>query len=97
MRWGIEVFRRTLKSRCRIKDRQLGIATFLQACLGVDMVATGLSEGNDRPALGRLLNESGKGRGEVCRRVLHDLPLSRHCQRDGQRLFEKLDAVDRRL
>lgn len=37
-RWGIEVFHRTLKSGCRIKDRQLGSATRLQACLGVDMV-----------------------------------------------------------
>jgi len=37
-RWGIEVFHRTLKSGCRIKDRQLGTARGLQACLGVDMV-----------------------------------------------------------
>jgi len=37
-RWGIEVFHRTLKSGCRIKDRQLGTAERLQACLGVDMV-----------------------------------------------------------
>ncbi len=37
-RWGIEVYHRTLKSGCRIKDRQLGTATRLQACLGVDMV-----------------------------------------------------------
>jgi hypothetical protein len=37
-RWGIEVFHRTLKSGCRIKDRQLGNAERLQACLGVDMV-----------------------------------------------------------
>ncbi len=37
-RWGIEVFHRTLKSGCRIKDRQLGSAERLQACLGVDMV-----------------------------------------------------------
>ncbi|WP_291994675.1 IS4 family transposase [Candidatus Accumulibacter sp. ACC003] len=37
-RWRIEVFHRTLKSGCRIKDRQLGSATRLQACLGVDMV-----------------------------------------------------------
>lgn len=37
-RWGIEVFHRTLKSGCRIKDRQLGAAHGLQACLGVDMV-----------------------------------------------------------
>ena len=36
--WGIEVFHRTLKSGCRIKDRQLGTATRLQACLGIDMV-----------------------------------------------------------
>ncbi|MGI9303145.1 MAG: IS4 family transposase [Gammaproteobacteria bacterium] len=37
-RWGIEVFHRTLKSGCRIKDRQLGTAERLQACLGIDMV-----------------------------------------------------------
>lgn len=37
-RWGIEVFHRTLKSGCRIKDRQLGTADRLQACLAVDMV-----------------------------------------------------------
>ncbi len=93
MRWGS----RSLKSGCWIKDRLLGIAARLQACLGIDMVATGFSEGKDQPALGRLLSEFGKRRDEVCRRVLDDLPLSRHRQRDGQRLFEKLDAVDRRL
>jgi hypothetical protein len=37
-RWGIEVYHRTLKSGCRIKDRQLGSAERLEACLGVDMV-----------------------------------------------------------
>jgi hypothetical protein len=37
-RWGIEVYHRTLKSGCRIKDRQLGTSERLQACLGVDMV-----------------------------------------------------------
>jgi hypothetical protein len=37
-RWGIEVYHRTLKSGCRILDRQLGSAENLQACLGVDMV-----------------------------------------------------------
>jgi len=37
-RWGIEVYHRTLKSGCRIKDRQLGTANRLEACLGVDMV-----------------------------------------------------------
>jgi len=37
-RWGIEVYHRTLKSGCRIKDRQLGTADRLQTCLGVDMV-----------------------------------------------------------
>ena len=37
-RWGIEVYHRTLKSGCRIKDRQLGSAERLQACLGIDMV-----------------------------------------------------------
>ena len=37
-RWGIEIYHRTLKSGCRIKDRQLGSAERLQACLGIDMV-----------------------------------------------------------
>jgi hypothetical protein len=37
-RWGIEVFHRTLKSGCRIEDRQLGTAESLEACLAVDMV-----------------------------------------------------------
>ena len=37
-RWGIEVYHRTLKSGCRILDRQLGEASQLQACLGIDMV-----------------------------------------------------------
>ena len=37
-RWGIEVFHRTLKSGCRIKDRQLGTADRLEACLAIDMV-----------------------------------------------------------
>lgn len=37
-RWGIEVYHRTLKSGCRIKDRQLGDARRLENCLAVDMV-----------------------------------------------------------
>ena len=37
-RWRIEVYHRTLKTGCRIKDRQLGTANRLEACLGVDMV-----------------------------------------------------------
>ena len=37
-RWGIEVYHRTLKTGCRIKDRQLGTARRLETCLGVDMV-----------------------------------------------------------
>jgi hypothetical protein len=37
-RWGIEVFHRTLKSGCRIKDRQLEAADRLETCLGMDMV-----------------------------------------------------------
>lgn len=37
-RWGIEVYHRTLKSGCRIKDRQLEVAERLENCLGVDMV-----------------------------------------------------------
>lgn len=37
-RWGIEIYHRVLKTGCRIKDRQLGTADHLEACLGVDMV-----------------------------------------------------------
>ena len=37
-RWGIEVYHRTLKSGCRIQDRQLETADRLETCLGVDMV-----------------------------------------------------------
>jgi hypothetical protein len=37
-RWGIEVYHRTLKSGCRIKDRQLGDADRIETCLAIDMV-----------------------------------------------------------
>ena len=37
-RWGIEVYHRTLKSGCRLKDRQLETADRLETCLGVDMI-----------------------------------------------------------
>lgn len=37
-RWGIEVYHRTLKSGCRIPNRQLGSADRIEACLGIDMV-----------------------------------------------------------
>jgi len=37
-RWGIEVYHRTLKSGCKIEDRQLGSAVRLEACLAIDMV-----------------------------------------------------------
>jgi hypothetical protein len=37
-RWGIEVYHRTLKSGCRIKDRQFGTADRLESCLAVDMI-----------------------------------------------------------
>ena len=37
-RWGIEVFHRTLKSGCKVEDRQLGHGERLQACLAIDMV-----------------------------------------------------------
>ena len=37
-RWGIEIFHRTLKSGCRIKDRQLGSADQLEVALAIDMV-----------------------------------------------------------
>jgi hypothetical protein len=37
-RWGIEVYHRTLKSGCRIEDRQLETVDSLEACLALDMV-----------------------------------------------------------
>lgn len=37
-RWGVEVYHRTLKSGCRIEDRQLETTDSLEACLAVDMV-----------------------------------------------------------
>jgi hypothetical protein len=37
-RWGIEVYHRTLKSGCKIEQRQLGSADKLEACLAIDMV-----------------------------------------------------------
>jgi len=37
-RWGIEVYHRTLKSGCKIEQRQLGSADRIEACLAIDMV-----------------------------------------------------------
>ena len=37
-RWQIEVYHRTLKSGCRIEERQLGSAKRLEACLAIDLV-----------------------------------------------------------
>jgi hypothetical protein len=37
-RWGIEIFHRTLKSGCKVKDRQLEDADRLQSCLAIDLV-----------------------------------------------------------
>jgi hypothetical protein len=37
-RWTIEVFHRTLKSGCRIEDRQFQNADRIEACLAIDMV-----------------------------------------------------------
>jgi len=38
LRWGIEVYHRTLKSGCQIEQRQLGTAERLEACLALDLV-----------------------------------------------------------
>jgi len=38
LRWGIEVYHRTIKSGCRIKDRQLNNADRLESCLAIDLV-----------------------------------------------------------
>ena len=37
-RWQIEVYHRTLKSGCRIEERQLGHAKRIEACLAIDLV-----------------------------------------------------------
>jgi hypothetical protein len=37
-RWGIEVYHRTLKSGCKIEERQLASADRIEACLSLDMV-----------------------------------------------------------
>lgn len=37
-RWGIELYHRTLKSGCKIEQRQFGSAESIEACLAVDMV-----------------------------------------------------------
>jgi hypothetical protein len=38
IRWGIEVFHRTLKSGCKVEERQLGHADRIETCLAIDMV-----------------------------------------------------------
>jgi hypothetical protein len=38
LRWLIEVYHRTLKSGCKIEERQLGHADRIEACLAIDMV-----------------------------------------------------------
>jgi hypothetical protein len=38
VRWGVEVFHRTLKSGCKVEDRQLGDAEKIKRCLAIDLV-----------------------------------------------------------
>jgi len=38
LRWWIEVYHRTLKSGCKIEQRQLGKAERIETCLAIDMV-----------------------------------------------------------
>lgn len=38
LRWGIEVYHRTMKSGCKIENRQLGHADRIESCLAIDMV-----------------------------------------------------------
>jgi hypothetical protein len=40
VRWGIEVYHRTLKSGCKIEERQLGTADRIETCLAIDMVVS---------------------------------------------------------
>lgn len=37
-RWGIEIYHKTLKSGCKIEERQLGDADTIEACLAIDIV-----------------------------------------------------------
>lgn len=37
-RWGIEIYHKTLKSGCKIEQRQLGNADRIESCLAIDMV-----------------------------------------------------------
>ena len=37
-RWGIEVYHRTLKSGCKIEERQFGKVERLEPCLAIDLV-----------------------------------------------------------
>ena len=37
-RWGIEIYHKTLKSGCKIEQRQLGNADRIETCLAIDMV-----------------------------------------------------------
>jgi len=39
LRWGIEVYHRTLKSACHVEDRQLAARGRLETCLAIDVVA----------------------------------------------------------
>jgi hypothetical protein len=38
LRWGIEVYHRTLKGGCKVEERQLGTADRIETCLAIDMV-----------------------------------------------------------
>lgn len=37
-RWGIEIYHKTLKSGCKIEERQLSDSNTIETCLGIDMV-----------------------------------------------------------
>ncbi len=37
-RWGVEVYHRTLKSGCKVEDRQLGDTEKIKRCLAIDLV-----------------------------------------------------------
>ena len=39
LRWGIEVYHRTIKSACHVEDRKLSTAGRLETCLAIDVVA----------------------------------------------------------
>ena len=60
-RWGIEVYHRTIKSGCRIEERQLCTADRLENCLAIDLVVAWRID-----HLSKLARETPTASCEVC-------------------------------